>query len=312
MLAPLEVGRRVADARVLVLLGAACVLCGLVAWSSAEHSLASIRAPALVLYVPSAGLGPAAVPGPGPRMAPAASGMTPPSEVIPTTVDSPRAQMPIRLQSTDPTPQSLPPAVEPRGQEALMSPLQLFWGGLAASVAIIVMIIGMRIRDRLQKNGDPLKSSAGGLPVSTTTLPNAADDSLEHGVVRGRSGFLAMTATLNPRVDDATVEAALRMKNSTPGDVDGQDIAMENRAEMEKLCMCFRLQSAYEYASKQSDASAGAAVLRHVIHDASKAGVHESSVHMQKAVHLLDAFEHAQRTFSEMPAATDRRASFVH
>ena len=73
MLAPLEAERRAAGSRALVLLGAACVLSGLVAWGSAEQAPASIRAPALALYVPSAGLRrPMAVSGPRPApLAPA-------------------------------------------------------------------------------------------------------------------------------------------------------------------------------------------------------------------------------------------------
>lgn len=63
MFAPLQ-ERWAAASRALVLLGAACLLSGLVAWCFYEHAPASIHAPSLALYVPLPGFPPAAVPMP--------------------------------------------------------------------------------------------------------------------------------------------------------------------------------------------------------------------------------------------------------
>merc|ERR1719281_203820 len=99
----------------LALLGAFCVLSGHVAWASDEYVVLSDApaSPALALYVPPTGLRPVAVPGsqtmpaappsvkalprfPGALM-PAApqAPVAPPSFMMPTTVGSPGAQMPI-------------------------------------------------------------------------------------------------------------------------------------------------------------------------------------------------------------------------
>lgn len=65
MLAPLEATRRAAGSRVLALLGVACVLSGLVAWSCSfsENAPATRRVPALALYVVPAGRPTVTMPG---------------------------------------------------------------------------------------------------------------------------------------------------------------------------------------------------------------------------------------------------------
>jgi len=170
-----------------MLLGVACISIGVVASDE--------RAPAVSLYVPPAGLRPVAVPGPQTMPAAPPSVMTEPRTpgaqvpaapealvaspffMMPTTVDSPGARMPLGQPSMDTIPLSLPIAEEPANSFGFLGG---FIGGLAAGAAVVYSLIkrtGQKVSNEVQK------LELGALSSVAVERPSVAPAGAPHSLV---------------------------------------------------------------------------------------------------------------------------------